>query len=209
MPIDSHADLLTFAKSEGEIGKYYKAIASAEKRLSDIRERLAQEYDALIKTKSEAKRFLEELAKKIEDIVMVKGDNSGVDKSKVDKAEVDLYKKEAVSLDEDVKYYIVLSEAIKTSTFQAKNVVEKIAAIGQGYEMMGDALHKFIKADQVLFEKKDKLSDKKGAMEEGKGAAGRAFDQAKSDISRRRDEFNKENDKFSKLFNDLCEKMKV
>jgi hypothetical protein len=46
-------------------------------------------------------------------------------------------------------------------------------------------------------------------MEEGKAAAGRAFDQAKSDISRRRDEFVKENDKFSKLFNDLCEKMKV
>jgi hypothetical protein len=209
MPIDSHADLLIFAKAEGDIGKYYKAIASAEKRLSDIRERLAQEYDALIKTKSEAKRFLEELAKKIEDIVMVKGDNTGVDKSKVDKAEVDLYKKEALSLDEDIKYYIVLSEAIKTSTFQAKNVVEKIAAIGQGYEMMGDSLHKFIKADQTLFEKKDKLSDKKGAMEEGKAAAGRAFDQAKSDISRRRDEFVKENDKFSKLFNDLCEKMKV
>jgi hypothetical protein len=209
MPIDSHADLLTLAKAEGEIGRYYKQFSAAEKKLADLRERLAQEYDALIKSKTEAKRFMEEQAKKIEDVALVKGENSGVDKSKIDKVEMDLYKKEAASFDEDVKYYVALSEAIKTSTFQAKNVVEKLAAIGQGYEIMGEALGKFIKSDQVLFERKDKLSDKKGVMEETKAAAGRAFDQAKSDISRRRDEFVKENDKFSKLFNDLCEKMKV
>ncbi len=209
MPIDSHADLLVLAKAEGEIGKYYKQFSSAEKRLADLREKLANEYDSLIKVKSEAKHFMDEQAKKIEDVAMVKGENSGVDKSKVDKAEIDLYKKEAASFDEDVKYYVALSEAIKTSTFQAKNVIEKLAAIGQGYEIMADAFVKFIKADQVLFEKKDKLSDKKGTMEETKAAAGRAFDQAKTDITRRRDEFVKENDKFSKLFNDVCEKMKV
>jgi hypothetical protein len=208
MPIDSHADLLIFAKGEGDIGKYYKQFASAEKRLADIRENLAKEYDSLIKAKGEAKRFLEELAKKIEDISLVKGENTGVDKSKIDKAEMDLYRKEAASFDEDIKYYIALSEAIKTSTFQAKNVVEKLASIGSGYELMGEWLHKFIKADQTLFEKKDKLSDKKGAMEEAKNAAGRSFDQAKADITRRRDEYNKELDKFSKLFNDFCEKMK-
>jgi hypothetical protein len=208
MPIDSHADLLTFAKAEGEIGKYYKQISGAEKKLADIREKLAQEYDALIKTKSEAKHFMEEQAKKIEDIAMVKGENMGVDKSKIDKAEMDMYKKEAVSFGEDITYYIALSEAIKTSTFQAKNVIEKLAAIGQGYDTMGDALHKFIRADQTLFEKKDKLSDKKAVMEEAKAEAGRAFDQAKADITRRRDEYNKELDKFAKQFNDFCEKMK-
>ncbi|MEX2684646.1 MAG: hypothetical protein Q6373_023950 [Candidatus Sigynarchaeota archaeon] len=209
MPIDSHADLLAFAKAEGEVGKFYKQIANAEKRLADIRENMAKEYDALIRIKGEAKRFLEELAKKIEDIALVKGENMGVDKSKIDKSEVDLYKKEAANFDEDIKYYVALSEAIKTSTFQAKNVIEKLIAIGQGYELMGDWLHKFIKADQVLFEKKDKLSDKKGAMEENKNAAGRSFDQAKADIIRRRDEYNKELEKFNKQFNDLCEKMKV
>ncbi|MBN2150500.1 MAG: hypothetical protein JW839_03535 [Candidatus Lokiarchaeota archaeon] len=209
MPIDSHADLLTLAKAEGEIGRFYKQFSSIEKKLADLRERLAQEYDSLVKVKSEAKHFLEEQAKKIEDIALIKGENTGVDKSKVDKAEMDLYRKEAASFDEDVKYCIALSEAIKTSTFQAKNMIEKLAAIGQGYEIKGDALQKFIKADQSLFEKKDKLSDKKGAMEEAKAAAGRAFDQAKADITRRRDEYVKELEKFNKQFNDFCEKMKV
>ncbi len=209
MPIDSHADLLVLAKAENEIGRYYKQFSSAEKKLADLRERLAQEYDAFIKVKSEAKRFLEEQAKKIEDVAMVKGENTGVDKSKVDKADMDMYRKEAASFDEDIKYYVALSESIKTSTFQAKNVIEKLTAIGQGYEIKGDAFQKFIKADQVLFEKKDKLSDKKGAMEETKAAAGRAFDQAKADIIRRRDEYAKELDKFTKLFNDFCEKMKA
>ncbi len=120
-----------------------------------------------------------------------------------------MYRKEAASFDEDVKYYVAVSEAIKTSTFQAKNVVEKLSAIGQGYDLMGEWLTKFIKADQNLFEKKDKLSDKKGAQEENKNAAGRSFDQAKADIIRRRDEYNKELDKFTKLFNDFCEKMKA
>ncbi|NMC06820.1 MAG: hypothetical protein GYA24_16500 [Candidatus Lokiarchaeota archaeon] len=208
MPIDSHADLLKFAKAEGKIGDFYKQFASSERRLADIRENMAKEYDQLIRIKGEAKRFLEEQAKTIEDISLVKGENSGVDKSKIDKAEMDFLRKEAASLDEDVKYYIALSEAIKTSTFQAKNVVEKLVAIGQGYEIMGEWLTKFVKADQTLFEKKDKLSDKKGQMEETKNAAGRSFDQAKADITRRRDEYNKELDKFTKLFNDFCEKMK-
>ncbi len=209
MPIDSHADLLLLAKGENEIGKFYKQFSSAEKKLADLRERLAQEYDAFIKVKSEAKRYLEEQAKKVEDVALVKGENTGVDKSKIDKMDMDTYRKEAASFDEDIKYYVALSEAIKTSTFQAKNMIEKLAAVGQGYEIKGDAFQKFIKADQSLFEKKDKLSDKKGSMEETKAASGRAFDQAKADIIRRRDEYNKELEKFTKLFNDFCEKMKA
>jgi hypothetical protein len=207
MPIDSHADLYTLAKAETQIGKYYVQFAAVEKRLAEIREKLALEYDQLIKIKSEAKRNMEEIAKKIEDLGMIKGDNStGVDKSKIDKADIDMYKKEVISFDEDLKYYAALSESIKTSTFQAKNVVEKLAAIGSGFEIMGETLGKFIKADQVLFEKKDKLSDKKGMLEDNKSAMSRAFDQAKSDIARRRDEYNKELDKFGKQFNDSARK---
>nr|MDO8114260.1 hypothetical protein [Candidatus Sigynarchaeota archaeon] len=209
MPIDSHADLLALAKNEAEIGLYYKKIAGAEKRLAEAREIVAKEYDELVKIKSEGKRFLEELAKKIEDVSMIKGENTGVDKSKIDKADVDVYKKEAAAFGEDGAYYAAISDAIKASTFQANNVVEKIKAIGLGYDKMADAFKQFIKADESLFVSKDKLSDKKGKMEDTKAAAGRAFDQAKADIVRRKDEFNKEVEKFYKNINDIAAKLQT
>ena len=210
MPIDSHADLFALAKDEVEVGKFYKAIGAAEKRISDARLRLAEQYDAIIKIKSEGKRFMEELAKKIEDLGLIKSDETtGVDKSKIEKSDIDMYKAEVKSFDEDITYYTALSEAIKTSTFQAQNVVEKFFALGVGFEKMGDAMSKFVKTDKTLFEKKDKLSDKKGAMEDAKANAGRDFDQAKADIDRRKEELTKELEKLNQNINAIVDAMKI
>lgn len=210
MPIDSHADLFALAKSEMEVGKYFKAIGNVEKRISDVRFKLSEQYDTLVKIKSEAKRFMEELAKKIEDLGLIKSDDStGVDKSKIDKDDIKMFKDDAAGLEEDIKYCTALSEALKTSTFQAANVVEKFTALGAGFEKMGDAMTKFIKADKTLFEKKDKLSDKKGVMEDTKANAGRDFDQAKADIDRRKEELSKELDKLNQTINAIADAMKI
>jgi hypothetical protein len=210
MPIDSHADLFALAKDQAEVGKFFKQIGSAEKRISDARLKLSEQYDIIVKIKSEAKRFMEELAKKIEDLGLIKSDDStGVDKSKIEKDDIKAYKDDAAGLEEDVKYCTALSEALKTSTFQAANVVEKFIALGVGYEKMGDAHTRFIKADKTLFEKKDKLSDKKGAMEDAKANAGREFDQAKSDIDRRKEELSKEMEKLNQAINAIVDAMKV
>jgi hypothetical protein len=210
MPIDSHADLFALAKDQMEVGKYFKAIGGVEKRISDARVKLAEQYDMLVKVKSEAKRFMEELAKKIEDLGLIKSDETtGVDKSKIDKSDIDMYKGDAAGLDEEIQYATALSEALKTSAFQAQNVVEKFQGIGIGFERMGDAFTKFIKADKTLFEKKDKLSDKKGSMEDAKADAGREFDQAKSDIDRRKEELSKELEKLSQSINAVVDAMKI
>ena len=210
MPIDSHADLFALAKDVGEVGRFFKAIGGTEKKISDARLKLADQYDALVKIKNEAKRFIEELAKKIEDLGLIKSDDStGVDKSKIDKADIDSYKSDADGLGEEIKYATALSEAIKTSGFQAQNVVEKFIALGDGYDRMGGALTRFIKADKNLFEKKDKLSDKKGAMEDAKANAGRDYDQAKADIDRRKEELAKELEKLNQNINAIVDAMKI
>src|SRR5271157_268436 len=210
MPIDSHADLFELAKSEALVGRYFKAIGGVEKKISDARLKLAEQYDAIVKVKTEAKRFMEELAKKIEDLGLIKSDDStGVDKSKIDKDDIKMYKDDAAGLEEDITYCTALSEALKTSTFQAANVVEKFLALGAGFEKMGDTMTKFIKADKALFEKKDKLSDKKGVMEDGKANAGREFDQAKTDIDRRKEELSKELEKLNQNIDEIANAMKI
>nr|MDO8118959.1 hypothetical protein [Candidatus Sigynarchaeota archaeon] len=102
-----------------------------------------------------------------------------------------------------------LSDALKTLSFQVKNMVEKLAALGQGYENLGNARKNFTRADQMLFEKKDKLSDKMSKFEDSKAEAARAFDQAKQDISRRKDEHVKELEKFKTMLADVGAKTKA
>lgn len=209
MPIDSHADMYTLAKEIGEIGKLFKAISGQEKKISDARDRLASEYDQLARIKTEGARLLKEVAKKIEDLNLNKGSISGVDKSKVDPNDMKLYTKEAQDLDADVSYLSGVSDTIKTLSFQAKNVVEKVASYGEGFNALSQNLNKFIKADQILFDKKDKLTDKRSTMEDNKTEASRAYDQSKQDLSRRRDELLKEFSKFKDGLNAVTEKMKL
>jgi len=195
MPIDSHIDFFELAKSEKAIGRQIRAIAAQEKRIQEVRDKLALQLDELVKVKNQAAEAMKELAKRVSELALTKSENSGVDKSKLDPADTDLFNDEAAQLEEEAKTHTTLSDALKDLSYQVKNTVEKIDAYGVGFEILGKCRDEFTKADKVLFEKKDKLTDKRGGMEGAKTAADRNFEQAKKDIARRKEEYLKELEK--------------
>ncbi len=209
MPIDSHVDFFKLAQEESSVGGLFKKIANQERHISDVRDKLAQELDNLIRIKTDGARLLKELAKMIDELNMTKGDSTGVDKTKLDAADAKVYTSEAAILEREANTATALSDALKTLSFQVKNLVEKLAALGTGYENVGNARKNFTKADQTLFERKDKLSDKLNKFEDTKAEAARAFDQAKQDISRRKDEYIKELEKFKTMLTDVGAKTKI
>ncbi|MHA1369500.1 MAG: hypothetical protein ACTSWN_02225 [Promethearchaeota archaeon] len=211
MPIDSHEDIFSLAAMEKDIGKLYKAIANQENRINSIRDKLAAEYDGMIRFKREVIRIFNEIIKKIEDLDRSRGAESLVDKSKIDLEDVKLYKEWIAELEKDIEKHSAFSDSLKSLSFQVNNTIDKLFQFGQGFENLGDARNKFTKADKVLAEKKDKLMkpEKIGAMESNKEEASRYFDQVKKDILRRRDEYLKELEKTINLINEAAEKMKL
>lgn len=209
MPIDSHVDLIELSKEQIDAGKAIVSIANQEKKISNTRDKLASEYDGLIRAKSEAARKFEEVAKKIEDLTRTKSD-SAVDKSKVKKNDADNFRVEANKLKSDIEYLTGVSDSLKDLSYQVQNFVDKLSEIGIGYKNIGSALKDFIKADQTLFEKKDKLMkpEKIGKMEDNKAEADREYEQARKDMNRRMEEYNKESEKFEELLSKVADALK-
>lgn len=209
MPIDSHIDFFELAKSEKAVGRQFRVIAGQEKRIQEVRDKLAVQLDELAKIKAATVESMKELAKHISELSLTKSENSGVDKSKLDPSDSDMYNAEVAALEEEIQMNTALSDALKDLSYQVKNTVEKLDAYGVGFEMLGKARDDFTKADKVLFEKKDKLTDKRGGMETAKTTADRNFEQAKKDIARRKEEYDKELEKMIEKNNVVAKKWKM
>ncbi|MFX0099727.1 MAG: hypothetical protein ACFFCS_09100 [Candidatus Hodarchaeota archaeon] len=211
MPIESHEDMFLYCDMEKDIGRIMRQIANQEKKLGNIRDRLAAESDNLARTKSEGIRKLKDIIKKIEDLDRDKSGASSVDRSKVNKGDIGMYEELMEEYESDIKQLNALSDALKSLAFQVANTFDKLVAYGEGFELIGSARKAFSRSDKVLFENKDKLMkpEKIGQLEDKKKEASRAFDQAKNDIGRRKDEYYKEYNKYKGLLNTAVDKMKV
>jgi phage-related tail protein len=183
MPIITHEDEILLAKIDVEVSEMFKKIASKIDKISDAEKSLGEIYQDYTKDLQEYARKMRDKSKQME--ILAREERSGVEK-----AEVDDYKKKIVDVEEQIKmiegYYDRLKDLAGQKRSMTKRMEEYVKMVQVNAKIRREIVELGLKiekdknkmvAAESISKVEDKLKDSEREFERSKKEMDKKWEQ--------------------------------